>query len=238
MVEQLAKRPARAIPATPTKVKEYLLEILSSGQPMKRDELVSRARALAPRDGFVLQVNTAIPTVKRALKLLANEGTIESPRVGWWRITNITNQHSVDPSLPVEPEPEEEEIETESEPRIAIEREIGEGPESVYVYYHDAYAELARLKGNAVWECKVGSTLGNPDARVIGQGALTAFPRAPIIGLVIRTGNGRGLERALHTALTLAGKRVEDGAGSEWFLTSPDRIEYWVQEFWKSLKAF
>lgn len=225
----------RSMPAAPTKVKEYVLKILSSGQPLKRDEIVSQARALAPVDGFVLTAGNAIPTVRKALKLLFDEGRIERPRLGWWRITRIPDSTPVDEQLSTLVEPEGE---PEPEKRIHIEREIGSGPESVYVYYHDAYAELARRKGSPVWECKVGSTFGPPDARVIGQGALTQFPRPPIIGLVIRTENGRGLERALHIALTLAGKRIEGGGGSEWFVTSPDQIERWVCAYWNSLTVF
>jgi len=225
----------RSMPAPPTKVKEYILKILSSGQPMKRDEVVSRARALAPVDGFVLTAGNAIPTVKKALALLFDEGRIERPRIGWWRITRIPDCTPVDEQSSTLGESE---VEPEPETRVHIEREIGSGPESVYVYYHDAYAELARRKGSPVWECKVGSTFGPPDARVIGQGALTQFPRTPIIGLVIRTENGRGLERALHIALTLAEKRIEGGGGSEWFVTSPDQIERWVCAYWNSLTIF
>ncbi len=223
------------MPAPPSKVKEYLLEILGSGEPFKRDELVSRAKGLAQSNGFRLDASAAIPNVKKALRSLANDGKIESPRVGWWRIAN--------PDLPQpvqfdagEPQSEPEEAEPQPEQRIVINREIGDGPESVYVYYHEAYAELAQLKGASEWECKVGWTVGEPDSRVIGQGALTAFPAPPIMGLVIRTENGRALERAIHTALTLAGRRVERNGGTEWFITSPIRIEQWVSAFSGSLK--
>lgn len=233
MLQSAGKCRTRPIPAGPTKVKEYILEILRSGQPLKRDELISRTRALAGRDGFILDAIAAVPNTKKALRLLADEGSVESPRVGWWRITE-RNRIPELPALDL-PISYQDKAESESEPRITIQREIGKGAESVYVYYHDAYAELARLKGAAVWECKIGSTLGDPDVRVIGQGALTAFPRPPVVGLVIRSDNGRALERAIHNALDSAGQRVEGGAGSEWFLTSPDRVERWVLEFWNSL---
>ncbi len=238
MVQEVNNRcPSRPIPASPTTVKEYIRTLLGPGQPMKRDEIVARVRMLAPKEGFILEPGNAIATVKKALKLLADEDIIESPRVGWWRIIQPLEQLPATPLADIS-EPDPVEIEAEPEARVCIEREIGNGPESVYVYYHDAYAELARRKGLSEWECKVGSTLGDPDVRVIGQGALTAFPRCPIIGLVIRTENARGLERAIHTALTLAGKRIEAGADSEWFLTSPDRVEHWVHHFWDSLTLF
>jgi T5orf172 domain len=208
---------------------------------MKRAELISRARALAPPNGFVLDSATA--TVKKALSLLALDRRVESPRTGWWRIAipdSTPGQHAeTGGPVTIESEPPEEKVGLAAvagpTSRIVINREIGNGPESVYVYYHDAYADQARLNGSSVWECKVGSTVGEPDARVIGQGALTAFPRPPIIGLVIRTEDGRNLERALHSALTLVGRRVEGGGGSEWFMTSPEQIERWVQAFWGSL---
>lgn len=111
--------------------------------------------------------------------------------------------------------------------RLRIERTIGEGPESVYLYYHDVHAEFAATKGLFVWECKIGRTIGEPNARIIGQGALTCFPRPPIVGLLIRTHDGRSTEALLHSALVLAGRRIDQGGGSEWFLTSPDRVSDW-----------
>jgi len=122
-------------------------------------------------------------------------------------------------------------------PRLKIEREIGEGPECVYVYFHDAHFELAQRKGASTWECKVGWTVGEPDVRIMGQGALTCFPRCPVIGLVIRTHDGRNLERLLHAALSYAGARIKNGAGSEWFSTSPDLVERWFLQFKETLKA-
>lgn len=212
---------------------------------MKRDELASRARSLVPANGFVLETATATRTIKKALSLLAREGRVESPRTGWWRIARsdsaIGEQVENGNRQASESDTEEQELVAtevaESTSGITVEREIGKGPESVYVYYHDAHANLAQQNGSSVWECKVGWTIGEPDSRVIGQGALTAFPRPPIIGLVIKTEDGRRLEHALHSALTLAGKRVK-GGGSEWFMTSPEQIELWVQAFWNSLTIF
>jgi hypothetical protein len=89
-----------------------------------------------------------------------------------------------------------------------------------------------------VWECKIGSTGGEPIERVIGQGALTCFPRPPIIGLVIMTDDCRHLERILHAALTFARKRLPDGGGSEWFMTSPERVERWYNAFLQTIKLF
>ena len=179
-----------------------------SGEPSKRDELVSRARGLAHRHGFKLDASAAIPTIKKALRLLANEKKIESPRVGWRRIVKPDQPQPAQFSAE-EPQYDHEQSEPEPAQRIAIQRQVGNGPESVYVYYHEAYAELAQLKGASEWECKIGWTAGEPDARLIGQSALTAFPAAPVMGLVVRTENGRALERAIHIALTLAGRRVE-----------------------------
>ncbi len=100
----------------------------------------------------------------------------------------------------------------------------------------DVYFELSQRKGMSTWECKVGWTVGDPDARIMGQGALTCFPRCPVIGLVIRTHDGRNLERLLHAALSYAGTRINNGAGSEWFLTSPDLVEQWFLQFKGTLK--
>jgi hypothetical protein len=47
--------------------------------------------------------------------------------------------------------------------------------------------------------------------------------------LVIKTDDGRSLERAIHVALDQAEARDDEAIGGEWFYTSPDRIKFWYQ---------
>jgi hypothetical protein len=215
---------------------------------MKRVDLIAAAQQIATRLGFTLDGPHAIFTVKKALRALAENSQVSSPRIGWWQIVSAPslNQQSTSEcdltecsSTSVEiAEPAsipEDVVEETSIGKLEARRSIGEGPECVYVYYHDAHAELAKSKGNSVWECKIGCTIGEPEVRIIGQGAMTCFPRPPIIGLIIRTLDSRDLERVLHAALTSAGKRINAGGGAEWFVTSPDKVERWFQAYSQSL---
>jgi hypothetical protein len=237
---------SRRMPASPTVLKPLICEALNQG-PLRRDALIKKLKELVPAAGFTFNETTqGVGAAKKALRGLRDEGRIFNPQPRWWQLRDAQtpaaaavdegdddddamNQDAIDEHVT------EEEMIDGIATDLKIERTIGDGPECVYIYYHDAYAELARCNGLTVWECKVGSTTGGPDARVIGQGALTCFPRPPMIGLVIRTHQGRSLERLLHSALTFAGKRIEDGGGAEWFRTSPDHVERWYAAFLQTI---
>jgi len=226
------------VPASAAVVKKIILEILGAGAALKRSELIVTLRQIVPLRGFTFNAGTSISVAKKALAQLLEERLITSPRIGWY----VLPENST--AVPEAGDGGEEESVIEnlppSEPaaaRLKIDREIGEGPECVYVYFHDVYLERARLKAKSAWECKVGWTVGDPDVRIMGQGALTCFPRYPVIGLVIRTYDGRNLERLLHAALSYAGARLNESAGTEWFLTSPDLIEQWFLQFKETLKV-
>jgi len=217
---------------------------------MRRRELIASARRLAAEKGFTLEGTHAIATAKRALQALARQSKVVTPRIGWWQIAGDLNQVTREPAV----KPESPNSQSEGSPiaeenhtladgvtaegalgKLTVGHRIGEGPECVYVYYHDSDAKLAKLDGQSSWPCKVGYTIGEPDARIIGQGAMTCFHRPPIVGLVIRTHDARSLERVLHSALTYVGRRIDAGAGSEWFNTSPERIERWFQAHLETL---
>jgi hypothetical protein len=233
-VESLSRKAPR-VPASPLLVKDAILEILNSTEePLKREEIIQRLCRIMPARGFKLSPDTAEHVTKKALKILREENQVTTPRVGWYSLSAR--------SVPAEAGEENipdlgfEEVE-EPEPKLKVMRLIGEGPQSVYLYFHEAHVELANSKRQAAWECKVGWTIGEPTARIIGQGALTCFPRPPVIGLVIRTHDGRNLERLLHAALSYAGAKIEEGGGSEWFVTSPALVEQWFLEFSKTVVA-
>jgi hypothetical protein len=105
------------------------------------------------------------------------------------------------------------------------EKVIGEGHESVYVWYGRSEFEHATLKGDFSWACKIGRTKGDVTARLIAQGSYTAFPGEPIVPLVIRTRDSRTLETLIHATLKYARKRIPIALGTEWFKTNPHEIE-------------
>jgi hypothetical protein len=53
------------------------------------------------------------------------------------------------------------------------------------------------------------------------------------VGIVIKTGNARGMEKALHMTLELAGQKIQESPGDEWYNTSPCWIEHWYTEIMK-----
>jgi hypothetical protein len=105
------------------------------------------------------------------------------------------------------------------------EKVIGEGHESVYVWYGKSEFESANLKGDYSWACKIGRTRGDVTARLIAQGSYTAFPGEPIVPLVILTRDSQTLEALIHATLEYAGKRITNARGTEWFRTNPQEIE-------------
>ncbi len=115
----------------------------------------------------------------------------------------------------------EKSIEAGPEPEIA-EHVIGDGPESVYVYYYPAYKNLAKLLGNSSWPCKIGRTVGRVSERVIGQG--TALPERPRLTIVWKTDRSEVWEKVLHNLLKSYGQDIPEAPGKEWFITTPEEI--------------
>jgi hypothetical protein len=108
---------------------------------------------------------------------------------------------------------------------LKIEKALGKGRESVYVWYAKTDFELAKRKRIRSWPCKIGCTKGEPSARIIAQGAFTAFHSEPIVALVFRTKDAQRLETLIHAALDYRGKRIKNARGTEWFKTNPREIE-------------
>jgi hypothetical protein len=113
---------------------------------------------------------------------------------------------------------------------LDVREEIGDGDESVYLYYNPNDFRLANAEGRDIWECKIGCTTVRVDERILGQGVRTALSHNPIIGLVIRTNDARALEGIIHRSLRLANSEIAD-AGAEWFMTSPERLKAWYGNF-------
>ena len=242
------------MPATSLVLRPLILEVLKEyGAPLERNALSSKVQAKLNSLGFFIDPQRD-KSFRDALSDLKREGQVSNPRMGWWSLAAGASDESSQPATnsdstngsgssrddlieDVDDEDEKDEEQDQSATNKA-QRVIGAGPECVYVYYHDVYEELARSRGRATWECKIGSTLGESNERVKGQGALTCFPRPPIIALEIRTGDCRHLERILHAALTFARKRLASGGGSEWFMTSPEQVERWYNAFLETIKLF
>jgi len=110
---------------------------------------------------------------------------------------------------------------------MKIEKEIGDGKDFIYVYYNENDKKLASLEGQKRWECKIGFTSVSPQQRIDSQKPNTSMAREPILGLLIRVDNGYFVESWLHKELYQHKiDRFSKESGDEWFLTSPEEVEY------------
>lgn len=175
---------------------EKLIPDMGLTGPMTRNEIVGLVTDEHIKRGGLPPKASATSVVKRALKHLAEAGRAESVSYGYWRFVDATS-----PSKIKEPV------------------EIGEGKESVYVYYFPAYRDQAAYLGHEDWPLKIGRTAGEVGYRIKDQGT-TAMPEDPIIGMIYRTDDATSAERLLHAMLTQRGKHVSGAPGKEWFMTS------------------
>lgn len=221
--------------------RRLLEELFGLHSQWKSNDLKQRVVQLhRERGGFT----PAEPTwmINRALQDLKRAGLVSAPSLGYLRWTGASQEGRANlqevaecPTSSVDAGMEEVD---DIEPVVRPEKEIGDGPECVYLYFNPNDRELAELKGRDVWECKIGRT-SRCDAitRIFSQGIRTALSRVPTVGLVLRTDDSIALETALHSALRLVGAEVPDAPGDEWFITSPARIEAWHTSFQTALAA-
>jgi len=108
---------------------------------------------------------------------------------------------------------------------MKIEKEIGVGPDYVYVYYNQNDKNLALLEEKDRWECKIGFSTSDPIKRIIGQVCNTAMAKLPTIGLLIKTNNGFYTESRIHKSLYQYKLPDDTLCGDEWFFTNPNEVE-------------
>jgi len=212
------------VPLMPGIAEELILELFQ-GKVVERQLIVDRVtRVHLDRGGLAAEAQDVPRLIKKALENLKDEGVVENPSFGRWRIRR-------NPDLPEEEEEEEEsaELDEEKDARatervLGPERTIGAGNSGVYVYYYGAYRNLAEGKGETVWGCKVGRSDRDPMLRILAQGT-TAMPEKPSVALLIRTDTPAALEMAIQSVLTVRGKRLPGALGAEWFATNPREIE-------------
>lgn len=234
------------VPLTPGIAEGIIEELFARQIQWKRRDLAVELEAIHVTRGGLKGNQTPQAIAKKALAALLHKGKVENLQaLGYWRwkgcarvATSSTLDSKSSPTDRLQTnEASLDGIETPLkstivEEQIAAEKHIGQGSESVYVYYFPNDREMAILKGSDAWECKVGRTSANdPSKRVVGQGGRTARAQNPVIALVIRTEDSWALESALHASLRLASKRVHGSPGKEWFMTSPAQIEAWFESY-------
>ncbi len=221
----------KGIPLTTAIMAELALQYVKDRRvPVKRDDILKYVVSEHESRGGGKGGANPEKKLTHALNGLVEDGKLLRPTSGYYRAENLAEE-AVAP-----PDAETVSLLVEDDQLYPREK-IGEGDEIVYLYSNSSDEKLAGYENKEYWPCKIGYTAGRLTSRLLAQGAMTSIAYAPIVGLVISTDDGRSLEKAIHTALDQAGARIDGKFGTEWFLTSPQRIKDWYQAYKHATEA-
>ncbi|MDE0554986.1 MAG: hypothetical protein OXI24_12255 [Candidatus Poribacteria bacterium] len=107
---------------------------------------------------------------------------------------------------------------------------IGEGTESVYLYYCPAYRERAESRvpvwkkyANVYYECNIGRSVRTATSRV--KEKIKGLPETPILALTMKTDKSEVLEKIIHNFLIYDNRQCQDSQRTDWFYTNPEEVE-------------
>lgn len=195
---------------TPSVFAEILVELFD-GKQFHRQDAINDVQSFFIAHGGVKETKDYVSVFKKASAILRDKGMVNRGYGVWMLSYKKADIEIVKPSEGLDI-------------NITVDKELGNGKEYIYLYYYDAYKELAELKSNNIWECKIGRTNNDPIQRVFGQ-AGTCYPEKPHVALLIHCNDSEVLESALHSILKYKGRWLQQAPGSEWFLTSPYEVE-------------
>ncbi|OAT80946.1 hypothetical protein A6P54_13180 [Bacillus sp. MKU004] len=203
----------------PRMCEELILELLS-GKELERKEIIRFIPEVHLKRGGKPANANLTGVIKKALSNLKEKGLARNDH-GYWIIKNTG----------ITVPPEENKIPLEKKP-VALTKnpksnlgpvvELGEGQESVYLYYYPEYKTSATNDKKNKWHCKIGKSDSDPGQRIQGQGA-TSQPELPVFAVNYRTNQSALLEKAIHSILTYRNQKVDSG-GNEWFMTNPEEF--------------
>ena len=211
---------------------ELIIQYLGTQQkPVRRVDLTRYVENRHVELGGTAVANTQ-GRVMAALRRLVDDKMVLNPAFGFYSLIAKTTVEIE----AVETELNDATLVDGASEILVAERSLGSGDEIVYVYFQESERKLAGFENRKSWPCKVGYTAGSLTTRIISQGLVTSMSKLPCVGLVIKTEDGRNLERVLHSALDMAESRIPDALGSEWFETSPEKIAIWYLQFCEAIK--
>ena len=224
------------LPLRPGNARRIIENLFDQKNQWDRNELIAEVKRIHAERGGLEGNQDPGAVVTKALNYLQADGKVRNTDYGRWERAedegaDVVERPQIAASQIIAAQTGQH---PEGAPRA--EKEIGTGPEKVYVYFNPNDRKLAAHEGRRVWECKVGCTGGDVSGRIRQQGTRTALSREPVIGLVINTEDSAALEKALHNSLRLIDALVPDRVGDEWFYTSPDYIEKWFHVFQECLR--
>lgn len=177
---------------TPNVFAHVALCLCHDTQRSRRD-VINGVVKFHQNNGELINKNDYRPTFKKASEVLRDKEAVKKRGNGQWLFGPILNQTNVnlDSYVP-----------SEEDTQIPIDETLGSGNETAYVYYYDAYRQLAEAKGQEHWPCKVGMTSLQTISRIFSQ-AGTAYPEYPHIATEFKCNDAKGLENALHSVLSV-----------------------------------
>ncbi len=199
------------IPLNPEHIRGYLLTLMEPGKAYKREELQEivtlHHKGLGGKPPDVL--NPA-DQFKKALATLKEQGRLENPSEGFWRLSG-------EGTIKL---PSERNLEIDAAQNAEV--VVGEGAAMIYGWYFPAYRKLAALEGKEHFPIKVSLTVRDPQKRLQESGGMA--PERPVLGFVFRVDDAGQWEQLIHSKLSLKGRRIEDAIGREWFDVSLDEL--------------
>jgi T5orf172 domain len=214
----------KLIPAAPTNMKPWILQVLRDG-PHERSELLFAIDKLGRLEGFQA---SNLPTLKKALGELKDDGLIANVRKGWWTLPADSQIPETKSPAPV----------SSGRRSMPVLREIGRGDECVYILQFRDDVEAARAANRSSWNCKIGKSK-NAAQRLLNVGSNNTFiAKPPEIGLMILCDDADNVEKVIHYTLRKCRRHIEHSAGNEWFETSPDQVANFYSQWVKSCAVF
>lgn len=212
----------KGVKLTP-KVFEKLLIQLFDGKQFERKDAIDKIRKYHVENGGIVEENRDLVSVfkKASQNLKSSNSGLTNKSYGDWEL-----HYQVKELQGVVEHVEDKTID------YAVDEIFGSGDNSVYLYYYDIYKRLAEEHGETTWPCKIGRTDRDPIQRVIGQ-AGTCYPELPHVALIIHCDDSSLLENAVHDVLKAQNKWMSSAPGTEWFVTSPDKVKkiyFMIQE--------
>lgn len=193
------------------RIAEALILENFAGQTIKTEDLKRQVVQLHLDSGGKEHNPAQVRThpVQRAVRNLKTRGLASNDRVphATWEIYSQSNPETI----PIED-------------NFDSTKTVGSGDATVYLYWFPAYRKLAKLQGESIWRCKIGTTNDDPHMRISSQVG-TEMPEYPKIGLIIKTDTPDDIEKRIHEILKATDRHIEDAPGTEWFLTNPDAVE-------------
>ena len=199
---------------TGTIASDLILELFDKQTLVPTKKIEEEVKKNHRSRGGLDQTRPTNPIVANGLSRLRKQGKATNrqehgARTGFWNI----NSAGIDADIPKKDKPKKGVL------------TVGEGSDTVYLYYFPTYRSYAKSKKQKSYPCKIGRTEAkDPVAYVMNQ-AGTALPERPILGLFMKTDDPVGLEARIHQALDSCDARMRAAPGEEWFFTNVEQVK-------------